>query len=79
MSAHTSIARTRRTRRSLVKYCHLLEANGLVPKICEEIKEPLAANGSMMREGTMVDAILIAAPPSIKKKDGGSDAEMLNR
>lgn len=50
-----------------------------MPKICEEIKEPLAANGSMMREGTMVDAILIAAPPSIKKKDGGSDAEMLNR
>ncbi len=30
----------------------------------------------MMREGTIVDATLIAAPPSTKNKDGERDPEM---
>lgn len=30
----------------------------------------------MMREGTIVDATLIAAPPSTKNKDGKRDSEM---
>ena len=30
----------------------------------------------MMREGTIVDATLIAAPPSTKNKDGKRDPEM---
>jgi IS5 family transposase len=33
----------------------------------------LAAKGLMMREGTIVDATLIAAPPSTKNKDGERD------
>ncbi|MFZ4878878.1 transposase, partial [Janthinobacterium sp. Mn2066] len=37
----------------------------------------LAEKGLMMREGTIVDATLIAAPPSTKNKDGKRDPEML--
>ena len=36
----------------------------------------MAAKGMMMREGTIVDATLIAAPQSTKNKDGERDPEM---
>ena len=61
---------------TLLKFRHLLEANGLTQKIFEAIHAHLAAKGLMMREGTMVDATLIAAPPSTKNKDGERDPEM---
>ena len=51
----------------MLKFRHLLEANGLTRKVLDTI---------MMREGTIVDATLIAAPPSTKNKDGKRDPEM---
>jgi IS5 family transposase len=61
---------------TLLKFRHLLEANGLTKKIFDTINGHLAEKGLMMREGTIVDATLIAAPPSTKNKDGKRDPEM---
>src|SRR6266571_4623959 len=61
---------------TLLKFRHLLEANGLTRKIFDTINAHLAEKGLMMREGTIVDATLIAAPPSTKNKDGERDPEM---
>jgi len=47
---------------TLLKFRHLLEANGLTKKIFDTINGHLAEKGLMMREGTIVDATLIAAP-----------------
>ena len=44
--------------------------------IFDTINAHLAEKGFMMREGTIVDATLIAAPPSTKNKDGQRDPEM---
>jgi IS5 family transposase len=60
---------------TLRKFRHLLEANGLTCHIVDIINGPLAEKGLMMREGTFVDATLIAAPPSTKNKDGKRDPE----
>ncbi|MBB5370434.1 IS5 family transposase [Janthinobacterium sp. K2Li3] len=51
---------------TLLKFHHLLEANGLTRQIFDTINGHLAEKGLMMREGTIVDATLIAAPPSTK-------------
>ena len=61
---------------TLLKFRRLLEANALTSKIFEAINAHLAAQGLMMREGTIVDATLIAAPPSTKNKDQKRDPEM---
>jgi IS5 family transposase len=61
---------------TLLKFRHLLEAKGLTQKSFEAINAYLAAKGLMMREGTIVDATLIAAPPSTKNKDGERDPKM---
>ena len=61
---------------TLLKFRHLLEANGLTKTIFDTINGHLAEKGLMMREGTIVDATLIAAPPSTKNKDGERDPEM---
>ena len=61
---------------TLLKFRRLLEANALTSKIFEAINAHLAAQGLMMREGTIVDATLIAAPPSTKNKDKQRDPEM---
>lgn len=45
-------------------------------RIFESINEHLAARGLMLREGTVVDASIIAAPPSTKNRDGKRDPEM---
>lgn len=61
---------------TLLKFRHLLEANGLTLQIFDTINGHLAEKGLMMRKGTIVDATLIAAPPSTKNKDGKRDPEM---
>jgi transposase, IS5 family len=48
---------------------HLHEANQLAPKILDQINPLLADKGLILREGTIVDAMLRAAPPSTKNKD----------
>lgn len=61
---------------TLLKFRHMLEANGITRQIFDTINGHLAEKGLMMREGTIVDATLIAAPPSTKNKDGERDPEM---
>jgi IS5 family transposase len=61
---------------TLLKFRHLLEAKELTRQIFDTINAHLAEKGLMMREGTIVDATLIAAPPSTKNKDGKRDPEM---
>ena len=60
----------------LLKCRHLLEANGLTRQIFDTINGHLAEKGLMMREGTIVDSTLIAAPSSTKNKDGKRDPEI---
>ena len=61
---------------TLLKFRRLLEKHQLTERIFNEINGHLASKGLMMREGTIVDATLIAAPPSTKNKDGKRDPEM---
>ena len=61
---------------TLLKFRRLLEKHELTRMIFETINGHLAAQGLMMREGTIVDATLIAAPPSTKNKDKQRDPEM---
>jgi IS5 family transposase len=61
---------------SILRFRHLLEAHDLSPKILEVINAKLAAQGLLLKTGTVVDATLIAAPSSTKNKDGQRDPEM---
>lgn len=61
---------------SLLKFRHLLESKQLTRQGFDTINGHLAEKGLMMREGTIVDATLIAAPPSTKNKDGKRGPEM---
>jgi IS5 family transposase len=55
---------------ALLKFRHLPEWNGPTRQIFDTINGHLAEKGLMMRKGSIVDATLIAAPPSRKNKDG---------
>lgn len=61
---------------TLLKFRRLLEEHQLTAKVFEQINEHLAEHGLLLREGTMVDATIIAAPPSTKNKDKARDPEM---
>lgn len=61
---------------TLLKFRRLLEEHGLTAKLFEEINADLAERGLLLREGTMVDATIIAAPPSTKNEDKARDPEM---
>ena len=61
---------------TLLNFRHLLEAHQLTESIFNAINAHLAEKGLFLREGTIVDATLIAAPPSTKNKAGKRDAEM---
>ncbi len=61
---------------TLLKFRHLLEEHQLTEAIFNAINAHLAEKGLFLREGTIIDATLIAAPPSTKNKDGKRDAEM---
>ena len=61
---------------TLLKFRRLLEAHQLTESIFNAINAHLAERGLFLREGTIVDATLIAAPPSTKNKAGKRDTEM---
>ena len=61
---------------TLLDFRHLLEQHQLTESIFNAIAHHLAAKGLLLREGTIVDATLIAAPPSTKNKEGKRDPEM---
>lgn len=61
---------------TLLNFRHLLEAHQLTESIFNTINAHLAEKGLFLREGTIVDATLIAAAPSTKNKEGKRDGEM---
>lgn len=61
---------------TLLKFRRLLEQHELTKAIFEKVNEHLGERGLLMREGTLVDATIVAAPSSTKNKDGERDQEM---
>ena len=61
---------------TLLKFRRLLEDQGLTGVIFATINDHLARQGLLLREGTLVDATLIAAPPSTKNRDRVRDPDM---
>jgi IS5 family transposase len=61
---------------TLLKFRHLLEEKGLTDSIFNAINAHLAEKGLFLRQGTVVDATIIAAPPSTKNRSGERDPEM---
>lgn len=61
---------------TVLKFRRLLEAHQLTDTIFGTINAHLAEKGLFLRQGTIVDATLIAAPPSTKNRSGERDPEM---
>ena len=61
---------------TLLNFRHLRETHNLSEAIFEEINAMLRERNIQMREGTMVDATIIAAPPSTKNQSGKRDPDM---
>lgn len=61
---------------TLLKFRHLLEEHQLTERIFAAINAHLATKGLLLREGTVVDATIIAAPSSTKNQSEGRDPEM---
>ena len=61
---------------TLLKFRHLLEKNELTRAIFEQIGAHLQERKLSMREGTIVDATIIAAPSSTKNAEGKRDPAM---
>jgi transposase, IS5 family len=61
---------------TLLKFRRILERHALTQKILDEVNAHLASHHLLMREGTIVDATIIAAPSSTKNQEGKRDSEM---
>jgi IS5 family transposase len=61
---------------TLLKFRRLLETHQLTERIFVAINVHLAVKGLMLKEGTVVDATIIAAPSSTKNQDGERDPAM---
>ncbi len=61
---------------TLLNFRHLLETHDLCKGLFSAINADLAARGLFLRGGTLVDATLIAAPPSTKNAKQQRDPEM---
>ncbi|AKZ25278.1 transposase (plasmid) [Ralstonia solanacearum] len=61
---------------SILRFRHLLEQHQLAEQFLQTVNVQLSAKGYLLKEGTAVDATLIAAPSSTKNKDGERDPEM---
>lgn len=61
---------------TLLHFRHLIEEKKIGEQIFCDVKERLEKAGLMMHGGTIVDATIIAAPSSLKNKEGKRDPEM---
>lgn len=61
---------------TLMNFRHLLEAHQLGAALFAKVGELLMTNGMKLSGGTIVDATLIAAPPSTKNRDKARDPQM---
>ena len=61
---------------TLLKFRRLLEEHRLTKAILDEVNVHLSEQKLTLREGTIVDATIIAAPPSTKNRERKRDPEM---
>lgn len=61
---------------TLLKFRHWLERHDLTRALFDDVAVMLEERGLLMRQGTIVDATIIAAPPSTKNKSKSRDPEM---
>lgn len=61
---------------TILRFRHLLEEHQLAAQFLQTINLLLSDKGLMLKEGTAVDATLIAAPSSTKNSTGKRDAQM---
>jgi len=58
---------------TILRFRHLLEANNLASQILATINAKLIDRGLLLKEGTALDATLIAAPRPTKNNSGERD------
>ena len=61
---------------TLLRFRRLLETHSLTQQIFAAVNYQLASKGLYLKEGTVVDATIIAAPPSTKNKSKSRDPQM---
>jgi transposase, IS5 family len=61
---------------TVLNFRHWLEQHNLTRVLFDEVGATLEERGLLMRQGTIVDATIIAAPPSTKNKEKARDPEM---
>ena len=61
---------------TILNFRHLLERHQLTRKLFQQVTNHLEHQGLLVREGTIVDATIIAAPRSRKNASGQQDPEM---
>ena len=61
---------------TVLNFRHWLEEHDLTRALFDEVGAMLEERGLLMRQGTIVDATIIAAPPSTKNKKKARDPEM---
>jgi len=61
---------------TILRFRHLLERHGLTERIFEEVRWLLEEKRLLLKSGTIVDATIIAAPPSTKNAEKARDPEM---
>ena len=61
---------------TILNFRHFLEQHALGKEIFVTVNEHLADQGLLLKEGSILDATIIAAPSSTKNEDGERDSEM---
>ena len=61
---------------TILRFRHLLEQHQLTERIFAEIRSLLEQKRLLLKSGTIVDATIIAAPPSTKNEEKARDPEM---
>lgn len=61
---------------TILRFRHRLEQHQVADALLSTVTKLLEAKGLLLRQGTIVDATLIAAPSSTKNKDRSRDPEM---
>jgi IS5 family transposase len=62
---------------TILNFRHLLEKQVMADRILETVNALLVRKGLMLKQGTIVDATIMAAPSSTKNDSGTRDPEML--
>jgi IS5 family transposase len=74
--AHLRLCESIPDETTILNFRHYMEAHKFGKKVFDTINQHLADKGLRLREGTIVDASIIAAPTSTKNAEGQRDPEM---